>query len=354
MQERIDRFVEGWSRHGSASGVPVELVVVAITDGPYALSEIRRISRLRPSTFHADLRPTTWVADLSSRRVIAGWSPRAREGLEELNRAVQGELAAQADEHDLQEKGRMSVQQAAAFQSLMRGRQPRITYALIALNVAIYIAVGLRAGTLFPSDSDQPFEAALKSFGALSTSLVEQGQWWRLMASMFLHANLTHLAVNMISLMYLGLIAERLYGSAKFTVIYMGAGLAGNVASVLYNSSTQIHVGPLAVTGGDPGALAVGASGAIFGIAGALFTLRYQRSELIPRAIRTRVSSSILMMVVINFAVLHFVPQVDNSAHLGGLVGGAILSLVLPISGHIEKDVVSSYQPGQPTGTERG
>jgi rhomboid protease GluP len=174
------------------------------------------------------------------------------------------------------------------------------------------------------------------------------------MASMFLHANLTHLAVNMISLMYLGLIAERLYGSAKFTVIYMGAGLAGNVASVLYNSSTQIHVGPLAVTGGDPGALAVGASGAIFGIAGALFTLRYQRSELIPRAIRTRVSSSILMMVVINFVVLHFVPQVDNSAHLGGLVGGAILSLVLPISGHIEKDVVSSYQPGQPTGTERG
>jgi rhomboid protease GluP len=75
----------------------------------------------------------------------------------------------------------------------------------------------------------------------------------------------------------------------------------------------------------------VGASGAIFGIAGALMTLRFQRSDVIPLSVRQRISSSMLMLVVINLIVLAFTPNIDNAAHIGGLAGGMALSFVFPL-----------------------
>ena len=163
-------------------------------------------------------------------------------------------------------------------------------------------------------------DGTVREWGAQSPSLIQHGQWWRLITEMFLHASLTHIVFNMASLLAIGTLAERLYGSAKFLAIYLGAGLIGSVVSFSF-----------AVAQGHLSILGVGASGAIFGVAGALLTVRFQQSEVIPAALRRRVSSSMAPLVLISLFLAAVTPYVDNSAHLGGLFGGMILSFTFPL-----------------------
>jgi rhomboid protease GluP len=130
-----------------------------------------------------------------------------------------------------------------------------------------------------------------------------------------------HILFNMTSLYAVGTLAERLYGSARFLGIYLGAGLLGSAVSFGY-----------AVVTGNLDILGVGASGAIFGVAGALITVRFQASDAIPESVRRRVSSSMLPLVVISLVMSFLTPHVDNAAHLGGLFGGMALSLLLPLT----------------------
>jgi rhomboid protease GluP len=139
---------------------------------------------------------------------------------------------------------------------------------------------------------------------------------------MFLHANVQHILFNMTSLLAVGTLAERFYGSVRFLAIYLGAGLIGAMTSVVY--FTLI---------GQPDAVGVGASGAIFGVAGALVTLRFQRSEVIPQRVRERVTSSMIPLVLISLPLSYILaPNVDNSAHIGGLLGGILLSFIFPVT----------------------
>jgi rhomboid protease GluP len=164
-------------------------------------------------------------------------------------------------------------------------------------------------------------DSTVRDWGAQSPSLIEHGQWWRLFTEMFLHASLTHILFNMASLLAIGTLAERLYGSAKFLAIYLGAGLIGSLVSFSY-----------AVAQGNLNVLGVGASGAIFGVAGALMTVRFQHTDVIPAALRRRVSSSIAPLVLVSLFLAAVTPYVDNSAHLGGLIGGMALSFAFPLT----------------------
>src|SRR5206468_10455577 len=128
----------------------------------------------------------------------------------------------------------------------------------------------------------------------------------------------------MISLFVVGSLAERLYGSFKFLAIYMGSGLIASLAGLGYS----IAVGDLYTPH-------VGASGAIFGIAGALMTMRFQRTDVVPLNVRNRTSSSMIMLVALNLIVLTFTPNIDNAAHIGGLAGGMALSFVFPLARRI-------------------
>jgi rhomboid protease GluP len=138
---------------------------------------------------------------------------------------------------------------------------------------------------------------------------------------MFLHASITHILFNMVSLLAIGTLAERLYGSARFLFIYLGAGLLGSITSFV-----------LALYGGNPGVLSVGASGAIFGVAGALVTVRFQQSDVIPLQVRQRITASIAPLIVISLVLAGLTPYVDNSAHVGGLLGGMALSFAFPLT----------------------
>jgi rhomboid protease GluP len=148
-------------------------------------------------------------------------------------------------------------------------------------------------------------------FGAKINSLVWKGQSWRLVSSMFLHGGFLHLLFNGYALYLLGPLLERLHGSRRFLILYLFSGLAGAAASVMFTD------GP-----------SVGASGAIFGMLGALvvFGLKF-RTSLPPRVARA-LGVGLLPWVAINL-VIGLIPglPIDNAAHIGGLIAGTALAV---------------------------
>jgi len=194
-------------------------------------------------------------------------------------------------------------------------RQPNYTYlrhsptvVIIVLCVIAYlfeVAVG---------HSFSPSTPALLNAGASNGTLIFSGQWWRLLTAMFLHGNLLHITSNMWALFNLGLLAEILYGRRNYIFLYLIAGLGGSVLSVWWH----------------PQEVGVGASGAIFGIAGALLpALKFQKNPRIGMALKGALKS-IFMFVVFNLALGATIPVIDNAAHVGGLLTGLVVGFLLP------------------------
>jgi len=162
--------------------------------------------------------------------------------------------------------------------------------------------------------SFSPSIPALIKTGATDGRLIFTGQWWRLLTAMFLHGNLLHIGSNMWALFNLGLLAEILYGRRNYVFLYLIAGLGGSVASVFWH----------------PQEVGVGASGAIFGIAGALLpALKFQKNPRIATALKGALKS-IFIFVVFNLTLGATLPVIDNAAHVGGLVTGMIVGFLLP------------------------
>jgi rhomboid protease GluP len=152
----------------------------------------------------------------------------------------------------------------------------------------------------------------LIELGANYGPAIREGQYWRLVTNMFLHGGLFHLAFNGWALFQLGSLFELWLGSSRLLLVYFATGIAGSLASAWF---TQ---GP-----------SVGASGAIFGLMGALIAFLLRR-----RAALTPEGKSILMQLVAWAAINVYFglsdPQIDNSAHLGGCAAGLLLGFVLP------------------------
>jgi rhomboid protease GluP len=167
----------------------------------------------------------------------------------------------------------------------------------------------------------------LRILGANSRELVVgHGQWWRLLACMFLHGGYLHLTMNMISLYSLGGLLERLAGPWRFLLIYFLAGLCGSLAG-LFNPAMQISVG---------------ASGAILGLAGALMALRWRRPPEMPLSLAKQVFQALLTPTIFIFG-MGLALQVaawlgvqtmllDNFAHLGGLACGFGIFMIFPLA----------------------
>jgi membrane associated rhomboid family serine protease len=175
--------------------------------------------------------------------------------------------------------------------------QALVTKTLIGINVAIYLitavqGAGLNApgGTLF----DKMF---------LYGPFVAQGDWWRLITAAFLHASLIHLGFNMLALWWFGAPVEEYLGRARFIGLYLVSGLAGSA-------------GALVLT---PHAVTVGASGAIFGILGAMLILEWQTTG--------RLGGNALTLIVINLALSFALANVSIGGHIGGLIGGILTTL---------------------------
>ncbi|PJK15778.1 rhomboid family intramembrane serine protease [Chryseomicrobium excrementi] len=146
---------------------------------------------------------------------------------------------------------------------------------------------------------------SIYSFGVGQNGLVAEGEYWRLITPIFLHGGFMHLLFNMFSLFLFGPELERLAGRARFLTIYFLSGLTGTVASFLFEDAMYTHLG---------------ASGAIYGIFGAFAALVYYTRNVLPQ-----LKQIILPIIGIGIIMTFVTPNINITAHLGGLVMGFLL-----------------------------
>jgi rhomboid protease GluP len=191
-----------------------------------------------------------------------------------------------------------------------------ITWTMIVLNVLIFLAMAL--GGIY-NHGPEAENSGLIHWGANYGPYTLEGQWWRLLTSMFLHGGWVHIGMNMAALYSVGVFCERLFGSRRFLLLYLVAGVSGSAASVLLN----------------PGVNSVGASGAIFGIMGGLLAFIRNPDSGVPPTIVGRLRRTVSTFVLLNIGAGIIYPHIDNAAHIGGLVGGFFAGMALARSLHL-------------------
>lgn len=199
-----------------------------------------------------------------------------------------------------------------AFEEQLQAGTPSLwaLYAMLALNGAVWLAT--LAGGLSPM---KPLSADLFAWGANSaTAVVRDGEVWRLVTATVLHAGVLHLALNMWALWDAGRQVSRWYGNGQFLLIYGVSALAGSALS-LHFSSQQ--------------AVSVGASGAVFGVLGALVAGVYQHRHRVPKGVFSRLMTSQAVFVVVMLGQGFAREGIDNAAHVGGLLAGAAMAWLL-------------------------
>lgn len=171
--------------------------------------------------------------------------------------------------------------------------KPFFTYVFTAINIALFIVMTLAGGSTNTE--------VLLRYGAKFNPLILEGEWWRLITPMFLHIGLLHLLMNSFALYYLGTAVEQIYGRLRFFWIYLFSGFSGSLLSFLLTPN-----------------LSAGASGAIFGLFGALLYFGVIKPKLFFRTM----GMNVLVVIGINLVFGFSVPGIDNAGHIGGLMGG--------------------------------
>jgi membrane associated rhomboid family serine protease len=182
--------------------------------------------------------------------------------------------------------------------------EPWVTRALLAVNVFVFLITNRIGAGLSPTANGQ-----LTSLGrrmALLGPAVADGEWWRLVTSTFVHFGFLHIAFNMYALYLIGSVLERYVGSLRFALIYLVSGLAGSFGALILT----------------PNALTAGASGAIFGLMGAMLVLERQRGVQL-------LGGPIGGLILINLLLTFTIPGISKGGHLGGLVGGGLVAFAL-------------------------
>lgn len=178
-----------------------------------------------------------------------------------------------------------------------------ITLCIIGVNILMFLITAVLSKNIFYSNKD-----VLIELGAKYNELISKGEYYRFITSMFLHGGLLHLALNMYSLYSVGPLVERIYGKIKYLSIYFISGITASIFSYIFSDSVSI-----------------GASGAIFGLLGTtlIFAIKMRNN------LGSNFLKNVASVIVINLFIGFSLPNIDNYAHLGGLIGGIIMSLLL-------------------------
>jgi membrane associated rhomboid family serine protease len=208
---------------------------------------------------------------------------------------------------------RTRVASAAAIGA--RGGEPLATYALLGLNVIVFLAEVMSGGSGTTSlegggnliDDGGLCGNGIDNGGFCSATPTEGGEIFRIVSGAFLHAGPFHLLLNMFALYVLGTLIEPIIGTARFLGIYFAALLAGSLGALLAT---------------NPNEVTVGASGAIFGLMAAAFVIARHRGI-------DEIASQIGLFVVLNLVFTFAVPGISIGGHLGGLIGGAVAAFLL-------------------------
>jgi rhomboid protease GluP len=192
--------------------------------------------------------------------------------------------------------------------------KPFFTYLFIIAQVLMFLFLEWKGGSTNTR--------VLIEYGAKFNPLIKQGEWWRFITPVFLHIGFFHLLMNTFALYYLGMTVERLYGSFRFFIIYLVAGFFGTLGSFLFTSSVS-----------------AGASGAIFGLFGALLYFGTVYRHLFFRTM----GMNIISVIGINLLFGFVLPGIDNAGHIGGLIGGFLAASIVHLPKHhfIPKQLLS-------------
>lgn len=189
---------------------------------------------------------------------------------------------------------------AEKINEVFKMKMPYITYALIIINALLYF-IPLLTGS---------YDKIINDF-CIYAPAIKSGELYRLFTGIFLHGNLLHLAFNCYALYILGMQLESFMGKVKYLIIYLFSGLMGALFSMIFNNYSA----------------SIGASGAIFGIMGAIVYFGYHYRVYLGNVIK----SQIIPVIVLNLAIGFLSSGIDNFAHIGGLIGGFLITMGLGI-----------------------
>ena len=193
-------------------------------------------------------------------------------------------------------ESRSTQRVARTVAGAVHGQQPRVTAVLIGLNVLVFVIVAVQARSLDNFGGSSVYNGSL-----MVPMYVAGGEWWRVVSSGFLHLSILHIALNMLALYFIGLGLERVLGRWRYIAVYLLSLLGGSASVMLFAG----------VTSGS-----AGASGAIFGLMGALLvTLKRLNLDLRQAG----------FIIVINLVATFAIPGISWQAHVGGLVVGALV-----------------------------
>jgi rhomboid protease GluP len=187
-----------------------------------------------------------------------------------------------------------------------------VTNMIIAVNVAVFVVMGVLGAGWIQTENMMPYIL----YGANNGAATTDGEWWRLLTSMFMHYGIMHLLLNMWALFQAGHFVERLLGRGPYALMYLGSGLAGGFASIFWH--------------GDK-IWSAGASGAIFGVYGALLGYMLREKQSLPQSMYQSLMKSTLTFAGYNIVYGMARTGIDNSAHLGGVLGGLVFGWLLAL-----------------------
>ncbi len=190
------------------------------------------------------------------------------------------------------------------FEKTFRKKPILVTYALIVINVIIFLLS--LVGIINVNDF------------AMNLYYIKQGEWYRLLTAAFFHADIIHILCNMYCLYVVGTQLENVLGKVKFIIVYIVSAIAGSLMSAALNG--------MAVT-------SIGASGAIFGIMGAMLYFGYHYRLYLGSVMM----SQIVPLIILNLLLGFMIPNVDNYAHIGGLIGGLFAGMAVGVEGKSSK-----------------
>ena len=194
-----------------------------------------------------------------------------------------------------------------ALEQIFRGPLNWMNLLMIGINVVIFIIMEFLGST-----EDTGF---MLQWGAACRPFILNGEWYRLFTSMFLHFGIYHLANNMAVLLFMGDMVENAVGHWKYLAIYLGSGLVGNLLSLYMDIQSQSNI------------VSVGASGAIYGIIGGVFVLMIKNKK----QVREIVIRRLVFVIVVTIYYGSQAAQIDNAAHVGGLIGGIVLTVLFTV-----------------------
>jgi rhomboid protease GluP len=201
-------------------------------------------------------------------------------------------------------------------------RRSWATWTLLVINVLVYIATlvfSLVLSFMIQEPFGDSYHIALYLMGWKDNALIYfQHEYWRLLTATFLHGGLIHLFVNAIGIFIIGKQTEYVYGTLRFVAVYFVSGLAGSLMSYAFNPVP-----------------AVGASGALFGIVGALAVFFYTTRNILGEFSRSQLQS-VIVLVVLNIFFGLSTSGIDNFGHIGGLIGGLLSGWMLVPRYHID------------------